>query len=575
MSKKTTQKPVRSKAQASASTDVPAVPTSPTASQPFEWLPWAVALLAMGVYATGFSNPLVAMDDHSATVDNLAVKNFPLLTHFNLGMYAPLTWAGYAIAYHLQGPNSGENALWYHIMSATVHAINTALVYKIFRKLEITKWSAALIAVLFAVHPLQVESVSWVAGFSTPLYALFSLLTLWYYLKYTETAQKKWYWTALLMLVLGCLSKSAAVVTPLLMLLLDAWKRPDFSLKKSFGNYVPFFAVSLFFGLLTFYSRAYGDDVPLGMMQHYSAFDRFLMVCYAPLFYIGKILYPLHLNVYYSFDKVNGQFPVYYFIAPLVAASLAYLAWRLRHQAPYLWMGLAFFIANLSVMLPFSPVGSFELCADHYNYLSCIGIFFIAASALEALQKRFPVYDLLIKGLPVLVALALTGLTLRQIGYWGNTLNLMNNAIENGYYSNGKMYLWRGMEYGNRRNKADNERALDDFNKAIAMDSTLHEAYKYRGAFLGMKGEYEQSVSDLSKYLKRKPNDPEYRFNRGVSYLNLNKPKEAIADFNVTLQVAPHFYQAYRPRGNAWIMLGDTARGRADLAEFKRRSGAN
>jgi len=568
MAKKITQKPVGSRQK--MATDTPA-PITPNTVQPLEWQLWIPVLLALCVYATGFSNPLVAMDDHSATINNPAVKNFPLLTHINLGMYAPLTWAGYALAYRLQGGNGGEGAFWYHLLSALVHAGNAALVFKIFRKLAVKQWSAAVIAVLFAIHPLQVESVSWVAGFSTPLYALFTLLTLWYYLRYAETEQKQWYWTALLMLVLGCLAKSSAVVAPLLILVIDGWKRPERIQPRLIIRYAPFFAVSLFFGLLTLYSREYGDDVQLGMAQHYSAFDRLFMVFYTPLFYIGKTLFPLHLNVYYSFDKVNGQFPPVYFVAPIVCAVLAYIAWRFRQIAPYLWFGLAFFVANLAVTLPFAPVGSFELCADHYNYLAMIGIFFILVAAVEKWIEARPDTAMIAKGLAGLSVLGLTGLTLRQIGYWKSTMTLMNNAIENGYYSNGKMYYWRGMEYGNRRQQGDNELAIADFNTALTMDSTLYDAYKYRGAFFGMKGMYEQSVADLNKYLKQYPNDPEYRFNRGISYLRLNKPKEAIADFNVTLQLTPNFYQAYRSRGNAWMMLGDTVRGKADLAEFQRR----
>lgn len=151
----------------------------------------------------------------------------------------------------------------------------------------------------------------------------------------------------------------------------------------------------------------------------------------------------------------------------------------------------------------------------------------------------------------------------------------MNNSIANGFYSNGKIYYWRGMEYGDRGQKGDQQRALDDFNKAIEMDSTLYECYKYRGAFLGMKGQYEQSVSDFTKYLNYKPDDAEYHFNRGLSYLNMKKYNEALSDFNLAIASNPPFWQAYDTRSNVHLLLGDTTRAKADRAEFEKWSASS
>ena len=541
-------------------------------SAPFNWLPWILAILAIILYATGFSNPLVAIDDHTATVDNVAVKSFNVFGHFNLGMYAPLTWMGYAIAYRLNGgAAAGENALWFHIFSAAVHAVNVVLVYRLFQKVSTNGFIAGMVALFFAVHPIQVESVSWVAAFSTPLYALFTLLSLNYYLRYTEEGKSRWYQLALLMAVLGCLAKSSAVVIPLLIVLLDYWKQPATDLKKRIAGYAPFFLISLVFGLLTIYSRQQ-TVAPPGVAADYSAFERFLAVCYTPLFYIGKLFYPLHLNVYYSFNRnAAGQLPLIYYISPLVVAGLAFAAWYLRKKAPYIAFGLLFFMANHLFTLPFAPVGSFELCSDHYNYIAAAGIFFILAAGLAKVMDQQPDYAAGIKALVGVWAIGLFVLSTRQIGVWKETMTLMDNSIANGYFSNGKIYYWRGMEFGDRGQKGDQQKALDDFNRAIEIDSTLYDCYKYRGTFQGMKGQFDKSVADLTKYLNYNPNDAEYRFNRGLSYMSLEKYNEAINDFNLTLQSNPQFWQVYDSRSTAYAILGDTTRALADRAEFEKR----
>ena len=134
-------------------------------------MPWVAAGIAFILFATGFNNPMVAMDDHSATVNNPAVRDFSLkiFTQFNLGMYAPITWLGYALA---QALGSGA-PFWYHLLSAAVHTANVVLVFRLFHRLESNTTVAFFIALFFAIHPMQVEAVSWIAAFSTPLFALY------------------------------------------------------------------------------------------------------------------------------------------------------------------------------------------------------------------------------------------------------------------------------------------------------------------------------------------------------------------------------------------------------------------
>lgn len=528
------------------------------------WLPWALAGLAFLLFSTGFGNPMVSMDDHTATLDNPAVTDFKLFSNINLGMYAPLTWLGYAIAYTL----GKDSPLWYHLLSGLVHALNVVLVFKLFRRLESSVTVAGVVAFFFAVHPMQVEAVSWIAGFSTPLFSMFSLLAMNFYVEHTrqESFSQK-YWLALGMFLLACLSKSAAVTLPLALLVLDIWLKRPLN-QRSILEKIPFFALSVVFGIATLYTRtkAGQTDTP----DIFSVSDRALMICHTILFYWKKLLLPTGLSIWYPFEKTNGDWDWTYYAAPLVLAGLLFLAWRSRRAAPFVWWGLLFYLANIVLALPYSTFGTFELRSDRYNYLACLGIFAILAALPGYLKEKRPGWVggawALLVGFG-LVWLVTAGLRIRD---WKDTITLIDKAIAAEGDNFGKAYLWRGMYLGDKGKVGP---ALQDLTKAIEKNPSLTDAYKYRGGLLGVTKQYEKSVADLNKYLAANPGDGEQYYNRGLSLLNLSRPQDAIADFNKTLELNPDFYRAYRARGNAYKSIGETAKGDADLAEWERRQG--
>lgn len=543
---------------------------TPTPASPDRWMPWTVAGLALILFATGFSHPMVAMDDHSATVNNPAVQDFSLqiFTQFNLGMYAPVTWIGYALAHFL----GKDSALWYHLFSALVHAANAFLVFQLFRRLEQQSTVAFLIALFFAVHPMQVEAVSWIAAFSTPLFALFSLLALNAYVRHTESSPwSNTYWWALGFFTLSCLSKSTAVALPLSLLVVDLWlKRPLWS-RQSLLEKAPFFLLAIGFGCLSFYSRAQAGHPGDSLAGDFSLADRALMVSHTLLFYWTKILVPLGLSIWYPFEKTaGGGWHWTYYAAPVVLAALLGMAWRLRHSAPFIWRGLLFYLANILFALPFYTVGTFELRADRYNYLAMLGIFAILAALPVFFKEKRPK---LAERLWVwLFALGIVWLLIAasRIRDWKDTIVLIDRAVEYQGDNFGKAYLWKGMAYGDRR---DIKGSLENFSKAIKINPDLTEAYKYRGGLLGIAKQYDRALDDLNKYLEKNPDDPEILYNRGLTLVNLNRTKEALADFDRTIELNPDFDRAYRARGNVRQQLGDAEGGAADLQEYERRTG--
>jgi tetratricopeptide (TPR) repeat protein len=545
--------------------------SKPTESTPTDWSRWAVwlpVLAAFLVFATGLGNDMTGVDDHASTVENPAVRNFSLSTlfsNFNLGMYAPLTWLGYAIAYGM----GKSDPMWYHLLSFVVHLINTYLVYQVLTKLNVRRALVLPIALLFAIHPIQVESVAWIAGFSTPLYSLFSLLAFSYYLDYAAGTENRYraYGLSLAMFVLACLAKSAAVTVPLTLVVLDWWRRPtNLERTRQWLGYAPFFLLALAFGLLTIHTREVSGTAVGAISNGYSAFERVLLVCYAPLFYIGKMLLPLKLNIYYSFDKINGQLPWQYFASPIVVAALALAAWYWREKAPYLRLGLLFFLSNIVIALPFATLGTFELCADHYNYLACIGIFFTLAEGLSALQRRFPSASLGLRAVGLIWVIAMAFLCFKQIRIWRDTLTVISNAINNGFSHKGMMHLGRGVEYGDLGKPQE---AIQDFTRALELNPDIQDAYKMRGSLYAQSGQIDKAIADLEKYLRFDSLDAVSWNNLAMIHMQYGRLPQALDAFTRTIAIKPDAAISYQNRSKIYEMMGDTARMRADLQKAR------
>lgn len=553
MAKKSAPQPKKSTEQA----------TTSLSDSSEKWLPWALAALAFVLYAMGFGNEMIVMNDETATVNNPAVRDFLLFNGFNMGMYAPLTWIGYEIAYIL-GKDSPN---WYHIISALVHGLNVLLVFRLFRRLNSGLTMSTLAALFFAIHPIQVEAVSWIAAFSTPLFTLFSLLSMNYYLRHTKNEAGgfgKWYWMALGMFLLACLSKSVAVALPLSLLVLDLWQKRSFTSRVLLEK-VPFFVLSLGFGALTIYGRQFA-----GMSNQpadFSLIDRGLMACQSIVFYWTKLIVPTGLSIWYPFEKINGSWSWDYFASPVILLGVLFAAWRSRQAIPMLWIGLLFYLANIALQLPWATFGPIELRADRYNYLACIGIFAILASLPDYLSEKKPSWT---SGLwAVLLGLAFVWLVTAalRIRDWKDTRTLVDKAMATSGDNFGKAYLWRGMAYSEA---SDAQKALQDLSKALQKNPQLYEAYKFRGNIFGMMKNYDQSVTDLTKFLEYYPNEVPELYNRGLSFANLKRLPEAVADFDRAIELDTTFARVYRARGNCLLELGETEKGNADLKKYDR-----
>lgn len=521
-----------------------------------KWLPLLLAVITFLLFAASFKNGMLELYDHAATLGNPAVTNLDFSGKFNLGMFAPLTWLGYAVAHKI----GGEHAFWYHVLGVLVHACNVWLVFRIFRQLGSSTTVAGFVAFFFGIHPLQVEPVAWIAGFSTPLFSLFSLLAISAWLKHIKQDKTgRFYWMSLAMFLLACLAKPVAVALPLTLLVLDLWEKRPFN-RRVWMEKVPFFLLSLGFGALALISRQQADI--LDQPADFSMLDRGLMACQTVLFYWTKILFPAGLSIWYPFVKSNGAWPWMYYASPLILAAILYGAWRARNIMPLLWLGLLFYLSNIVLMLPWATFGDIELRADRYNYLAILGIFAFLTAIPGYLEKRKPGWT----GGAWTILAAVGGIWLFFSGFrvreWKDTRSLVESALAATGDNFGKAYLWRGIAEAKAK---DGQAAMEDFNRAIKTNPNLYDAYRWRGNLAGPMKLYESAITDLSKYLEKYPDDAALLYNRGLSYVNVGQDSLAMLDFSRCIALDSTMTRAYRARGNTYVKLGQKAKGDADL----------
>lgn len=603
------------------------------ANGPFLWdhgfgPPLTLVVACLGVYALSVSNGFVFFDDDKAILFNTTLDNPSLAKFFsgqNLGMYAPITWMAYGLGQVL----SGKEAWGYHTLALALHALNSVMVWLMLKKLTGWRWAAWLAALLFAVHPMQVEAVSWAAALSTVLFTTFYLGSILTYLRFSDSGVTAWMIASLGAFVLAVLSKSAAVTLPLVLLAIDFYKNEKL-LGKNWLSKIPFFLISLLFGVYTFVTREReGHDIEL-MSAAFTFVDRFFMVSQTLLFYPVKLLVPLGFSISYPFVKMDGMWPWTYHAAPLALAGIAYAVWRFARNDKDVLLGLALYLLPLLVMLPYRTVGSFELRSDRYVYFSCIGLFFLGAIFLERTKLTTP----LRLGIPFALAIVLGFLANNQTGVWKTGEALFNNCVEKTpesslcqcnlaynellsydfqgaikHYSEAlkydpntvEAYNGRAQAYLNNRqfdlalsdftkaleggivtprlhlgrgkclvilNRASE--ALPDLNKSIELEPNLPEAYYFRAVVYEKGGNADAAFKDYSEAIKRKPDYLEALVNRGLIHFNAARYPEAVADYSAALKVNPRLEMVLTNRASAYLQNGDPAAALKDVEEALR-----
>ncbi len=508
--------------------------------QPYVF-PIVCVILALVAFIPVFKAGFVNWDDGDYVTSDSAVK---LLGSFReilstpvQGNFHPLTMLSLALNFVL----SGLNATSYHVVNLLLHLLNVILVfYFTWQLTKKQRWTAFITALLFAIHPLHVESVAWVAERKDVLYTFFFLAALITYLKYLEKRTWPVLAAVLGLFVLSLLSKPAAIIFPVVLLTVDYYYH-RLSAAGTYLEKIPFVLLSLVFGIMTLYGQSMTGAVRYTTMipAHFKLFFGF----YGALMYLYKSVVPLNLCAFYPYPAINAALPAIFYLSALVMITLAVLFYFVfRRNRLIIFSGL-FFIVNLGLVLQFYPVGS-AVMADRYTYIPLIGLFLAAGFCFQRWVDRSSGKPApLAIGLLIMVSVVLTALSFRQAATWENSAVLWDQAIR--AEPSSKAYTNRGVLYL----KADRkDKALEMFNEAILLNKGERDALINRGDLYFADKNFTLAIADYNECLAVFPEEQQSIQNRGAAYAAIGKTDLALEDMNLALKLNPLSKNGYANR---------------------------
>lgn len=512
-----------------------------------------LALLAVAflTHAPCLSSGFVNWDDQTYTTNNPDITNFDLpgigkiFTSFVVGgnyhIYHPLTILSFCADYAL----FKNNPVGYHFTNLLWHSLSTIILFLLILKLTRQPFTALITAVLFTIHPLNVEPVAWISARKDVLYVFFYLLALLCYAQHIESAGKKRvlsYITALVFFAAALLSKPTAVTLPLVLIGIDCLRQPF-----SFGliwRKIPFLLLAtILTGVISW--QKYTAPVP-GLPQ--ALYERISLGSYAILQYVQKIFVPLELSALYPYpDRIAGELPPHVLSAPYVLGGMITILLMLFRKSKIILFGALFFLIGLLPVAGFIPIGDY-LMADRYVYLPSVGIFLVLAHAWNQAHEKFNIYrKQILRVLTLIMVLGLVTLSFLRCLVWQNSKALWHDALQKfpaewRIFNNlGDAYLHAGDEQAARRY----------LQEAIYLYPGNFIAYNALGA---MAFYHQQDVEAAAYFRKAIQLAPDH----ADAYNNLGHALRRIND----LDSAIHMYrQAHRLNpGNLTIQL-NLARG--------------
>ncbi|CAN5582505.1 tetratricopeptide repeat protein [soil metagenome] len=354
-------------------------------------------------------------------------------TSFESGYWHPLTWLSHALDVNIYGPMIGTPRNFpagHHFTNLLLHMGSTLLLWQVLKRMTGANLASAWVAAMFAVHPMHVESVAWISERKSTLSTLFFLLTILAYHHYLQRRTLERYVLIVLAFACALMSKPMTVTTPVVLLLLDVWPLNRIALGRGFWRSlvqpivekIPLFVLSAGSAYITIHSTIvvktfyYFSDVPLKQRLETS------IISYAR--YLGKLVWPTHLSVFYPFPP---EWPVAWVAGSCVLfVVLTAIVLLLSKKRPYLFVGWMWFAIMLVPVIGLFAVGDSSL-ADRYTYVPYIGLFIAIAWLAMSLPKSLK--PTLI-GLGALSIVLCAGVTFRQVWFWRNTTTLMGHSID-------------------------------------------------------------------------------------------------------------------------------------------------
>jgi Tfp pilus assembly protein PilF len=483
--------------------------------------------------------------------------------------YLPLTMS----ALWLQWRFFGLDSTGYHIVSILLHALAACLLWGLLKQMRIrAAWLAGL---LFAVHPLCVESVAWISELKNTLSLPFFLAAAWCIVRFEQGSGRRFYFAALGFFLVAMLGKSSVVMFPCVMLLHAWWLRGKIDWRDIFHS-VPFFLISLLLGLVTLHfqlSRAIGDEaIPIGGVA-----SRLAIAGLALLFYLTKIFWPATLLPIYPQWKANP--PEIYQFLPwlLIIGALVFLWIRRKTWGRHTLMAFGFYFITLLPVLGFVSMSYMRVgwVADHFVYIPMIGmVAWVAAGIGEAFARASETGKQMLLSAGIFVAGGLTFMSHNYSAVWKNEDKLWSYTLRHNrdcwqaHNRLGARELNRGKidialthfreavglrpDLAETRNNLgsgmlatqDTKAAIAQFREAMRLSPSIVAIQANLARALWLDGQFQESSEIYADLVKRFPENPTYLCNLGVGLFREGKIQKAVDCFEKALLIAPNLQDA-------------------------------
>ena len=546
------------------------------------WLILITAVLL--VYWQVGDHEFINYDDNAYITDNAQVQKgltskgiIWAFTTSHTGNWHPLTWISHMLDCELYGLNPKGH----HLTNVLFHMANAILLFVVLRWMTGAIWRSGLVAALFALHPLHVESVAWAAERKDVLSTFFWMLTMVAYVHYVNRPGGKRYLLVLITFSLGLMAKPMLVTLPFVLLLLDYWPLNRFKpravpgsvedqplgfrssgddkspILKAVMEKTPLFLMSLFSCVVTVMAQQEAGAISTLEIVPFKL--RIANGLVSVVAYMGKMIWPQDLAVFYPHPVSDLQIwkPV---VAGLFLLILSTVALWVAQRCRYVLVGWLWYLGTLVPVIGLVQVGE-QAMADRYTYVPLIGLFIVVVWGFADLVKGWRSRRWVVSVSAAVMVLALMAGSWLQVAHWKNSVRLFKHALDattNNYvahYTLGNALALQGHLTG----------SVSHYNKALQIHPNFAEAHNNLGNALALQGNLTGAISHYNKALQINPDHAEAHRNLAVGLDRQGRHQEAIQHYAEVLRISPHDAQSHN---NLGVALAEQGRLKEAVAHF-------
>ena len=538
------------------------------------------------IYSQVQDHEFINFDDDKYVTQNLNVKagltsesvSWAFTTEsVSWAYWHPVTWLSHMLDYELYG----DRPKGHHLTSLFFHIANALILFMVLLRMTGKLWRCAFVAAMFAFHPLNVESVAWVAERKNVLSTLFWLITMWAYIHYAAKPTVKRYGLVLLFFALGLMSKPMLVTLPFVLLLLDYWPLRRFKflqerdssaiLEKNIAKEsetlrlvlekIPLFLLTAGLSIVTFIAQKSSGAMNYAANFTFSTRLTNAMVSY--LEYLGKMIWPRGLSILYP-HPVNAL-PVWQgILCGIALVGITIISIRLIRKAPYFAVGWFWYLGTLVPVIGIVQIGV-QAMADRYAYVPLIGIFIVIAWGVPELISKWRCKKKVLSiadaaaikstqaALVGIIIFTLLITTWIQVSHWKSSITVFKHAIrvtDKKYTSFAVVHYNLGVALFT---KQKNKEAISHYKMAIKLRPTHVKAHYNLGNRQVAEGKNKEAISHYKMAIKLKPTHVKAHYNLGNRLVAEGKNKEAISHYKMAIKLKPTHAKAHNNLGVALL----------------------